>query len=89
VLRLHLLSVVISGCCVRSELWFWKGGFGASQEQVEEEKEDQNNIILGEEEGAGRVMRSGIRSCFVFASIFDHDVVVVEQLLNYKLCLYS
>ncbi len=56
---------------------------------MEEEKEDQNNIILGEEEGAGRVMRSGIRSCFVFASIFDHDVVVVEQLLNYKLCLYS
>ncbi len=55
---------------------------------MEEEKEDQNNIILGEEEGAGRVMRSRIRSCFVFASIFYHDVVV-EQLLNYKLCLYS
>ncbi len=47
---------------------------------MEEEKEDQNNIILGEEKGAGRVM-----SYFVFASIFYHDVFVVEQLLNYKL----
>ncbi len=55
---------------------------------MEEEKEDQNNIILGEEEGADRVMGSRIRSCFFFASIFDHDVFVVEQLLNYKLCLF-